>query len=246
MLLRHATILRNLPGIERRGLPFALLLAYLVADNAYGMAIARFADHPDDPSKLEYFVGTWHAEGTWSEEGMGGPFTEDATASLRFDDEHGGKGAKYLEALDPSVPRGHTPPLGIPPAQLRATHASPVDDRSCHVMTDEGPASVEGTIVTRNAERITNVNDFDIEIAPAPRMVFFNYVDRPGIIGKVGTILGEHSINIATMDVGRKPEGQGMEALMCVTVDSDVPPEVLEHIALAIEAKRVRPVTLPD
>jgi branched chain amino acid efflux pump len=39
-------------------LRWRLLLAYLVADNAYGMAIARFADHPEDPSKLEYFVGT--------------------------------------------------------------------------------------------------------------------------------------------------------------------------------------------
>ena len=83
-------------------------------------------------------------------------------------------------------------------------------------------------------------------IAPAPRMVFFNYVDRPGIIGKVGTILGEHSINIATMDVGRKPEGQGMEALMCVTVDSEVPAEVQDEVATAIEAKRVRAVSLPE
>jgi D-3-phosphoglycerate dehydrogenase len=53
------------------------------------------------------------------------------------------------------------------------------------------------------------VNDFDIEIAPAPRHGVLQLRDRPGIIGKVGTILGEHAINIATMDVGRKPEGQG-------------------------------------
>src|SRR6476659_8483732 len=106
---------------------------------------------------------------------------------------------------------------GVAVSEMRSTVSQDyVSLISIRAETDEGPASVEGTIVTRNAERITNVNDFDIEIAPAPRMVFFNYVDRPGIIGKVGTILGEHSINIATMDVGRKPEGQGMEALMCV------------------------------
>ena len=50
--------------------------------------------------------------------------------------------------------------------------------------------------------------DFEVEIEPAPHMLFFVYVDRPGIIGKVGTILGEHDINIATMEVGRKAAGR--------------------------------------
>ena len=90
------------------------------------------------------------------------------------------------------------------------------------------------------------MNDFDIEIAPAPRMVFFNYVDRPGIIGKVGTILGEHSHQ--HRDDGRRPEarGPGEEALMVLTVDSEVPAEVQDEVATAIEAKRVRAVSLPD
>jgi D-3-phosphoglycerate dehydrogenase len=133
---------------------------------------------------------------------------------------------------------------GVTVSEMRSTVSQDyVSLVSIRAETDEGPVSVEGTIVTRNAQRITNVNEFDIEIAPAPRMVFFHYRDRPGVIGTVGTILGEHGINIATMDVGRK--GQGLEALMCVTVDSDVPAGVLEHIASAIEATRIRAVTLP-
>jgi len=133
---------------------------------------------------------------------------------------------------------------GVTVSEMRSTVSQDyVSLISIRAETDEGPVSVEGTIVTRNAERITNVNEFDIEIAPAPRMVFFTYIDRPGIIGRVGTILGENGINIATMDVGRK--GQGLEALMCVTVDSDVPSTVLTHIASAIESKRIRAVSLP-
>ena len=73
-------------------------------------------------------------------------------------------------------------------------------------------------------------------------MVFFTYVDRPGIIGTVGTMLGEHEVNIATMDVGRKAEGG--EAL-------DVPHrrhrgavEVLERVAGEIEAHQLRTVTI--
>jgi ACT domain. len=74
-------------------------------------------------------------------------------------------------------------------------------------------------------------------------MVFFTYEDRPGIIGAVGTILGDHDINVATMDVGRKIAER--EALMCLTVDSEVPPHVLEHIAATIEARQLRAFSLP-
>jgi D-3-phosphoglycerate dehydrogenase len=113
--------------------------------------------------------------------------------------------------------------------------------------TDEGPVTVDGTIIGRTAERIVEVDGFGIEIAPAPRMVFFNYEDRTGIIGRVGTILGEHGINIATMDVGRRPLGsaEGMEALMCLTVDTAVEQHVLTDIAQAIDATRVRFIDLP-
>jgi D-3-phosphoglycerate dehydrogenase / 2-oxoglutarate reductase len=109
--------------------------------------------------------------------------------------------------------------------------------------TDEGPITIEGTLVGKRSERIMGVNGFDIEVAPAPRMVFFTYVDRPGVIGTVGTILGEHDINIATMDVGRKLDLH--EALMCLTVDTEVPAHVLTHIAEAIEATTIRSVTVP-
>jgi D-3-phosphoglycerate dehydrogenase len=134
---------------------------------------------------------------------------------------------------------------GITVSEMRSTVSQDyVSLVSIRAETDEGPVSVQGTIVARNAERILQVNDFDIEVAPAPRMVFFTYTDRPGVIGKIGTILGDHGINIATMDVGRQG-GQGGPALMCVTVDSDVPGLVLERIADEIEATRIRSVTLP-
>ncbi|HEX6130592.1 MAG TPA: ACT domain-containing protein, partial [Actinomycetota bacterium] len=111
--------------------------------------------------------------------------------------------------------------------------------------TDDGPVSLEGTIVGRQAERVVSVNGFDIEVAPAPNMVFFTYRDRPGVIGTVGTFLGAQGINIATMDVGRTGEEGRMEALMCLTVDTVVPPEVLDEIARGIEATRVRAFSLP-
>jgi D-3-phosphoglycerate dehydrogenase len=133
---------------------------------------------------------------------------------------------------------------GITVSEMRSTVSQDyVSLVAIRADTDEGPVSLQGTIVGKDSQRITRVDDFDVEVGPAPRMVFFQYVDRPGIIGKVGTILGDHDINIATMDVGRR--GEGMDALMVLTVDSEVPPEVLGHVAGEIEARRIRAVDLP-
>jgi len=110
--------------------------------------------------------------------------------------------------------------------------------------TEDGEVSVAGTLVgKRNAERVTQVFDFDIEMSPARYMLFLTYEDRPGVIGKVGTILGEHDINIGTMEVGRKSAGG--EALMGLTVDSAIPQDVIDRIAREIGAGLTRFIVLP-
>ena len=58
---------------------------------------------------------------------------------------------------------------------------------------------------------------YDLDMAPSKNMAFFRYPDRPGMIGKVGTILGAEGINIGSMQVGRTEEGG--RALMALTVD---------------------------
>ncbi len=89
--------------------------------------------------------------------------------------------------------------------------------------------SVGGTLVgPKNQERFVSIYDFDIDMVPSEFMAFFRYKDIPGMIGKVGTILGENGINIANMQVGRRKLGG--EALMGVNVDSSIKPETLEKI----------------
>jgi D-3-phosphoglycerate dehydrogenase len=132
---------------------------------------------------------------------------------------------------------------GVAVSEMRST-VSPdyVSLVTVRAETDQGSVEIAGTILARDHQRVIRVNGFDIEVAPAPHMVFFTYRDRPGIIGKVGTILGDHDINIATMDVGRTARGE--EALMVLTVDSPVPHDVLDHIGRAIEAHTLRSVLL--
>jgi D-3-phosphoglycerate dehydrogenase len=65
-------------------------------------------------------------------------------------------------------------------------------------------------------------------------MAFLFYEDRPGVIGRVGTILGAAGVNIASMQVGRRK--QGGEALMALTVDAGIPTGVLERVVDEIGA----------
>ena len=89
--------------------------------------------------------------------------------------------------------------------------------------------SVGGTLMgKRNDPRFVSMYEFEIDMAPSKYMAFFRYRDVPGMIGKVGTILGRENINIASMQVGRK-KIHG-EAVMGVNVDSPIPETVLTEI----------------
>src|ERR671930_494823 len=109
--------------------------------------------------------------------------------------------------------------------------------------TDAADVQVAGTLVgKRDAERLVQVFEFDVDMAPATHMAFFRYEDRPGVIGRIGTMLGEANVNIAGAQVARNTAG-GL-ALMCVTVDTPIPPEVLQRIATDIGAERARAIVL--
>jgi D-3-phosphoglycerate dehydrogenase / 2-oxoglutarate reductase len=110
-------------------------------------------------------------------------------------------------------------------------------------LPDGQVVSVGGTLTgQRQVEKLVEVNGFDMEIAPAEHMVFFTYSDRPGIVGIVGQILGDQGINIAGMQVCR--DARGGHALIVLTVDSALPPPVLEEITSSIGAIVGRAVDL--
>lgn len=101
------------------------------------------------------------------------------------------------------------------------------------VSTDQNGAevSVAGTIVQPDFERFVEINNYSVDLPPAEYMAYFKYQDVPGVIGKVGTILGQAGINIASMQVGRqKYHGQ---AGMFITVDSLISDEIMEEIKRA-------------
>ena len=112
-------------------------------------------------------------------------------------------------------------------------------------LPDGQVVSVSGTLTgRRQAEKLVEVNGFDMEIAPAEHMVFLTYADRPGVVGIVGQILGSQGINIAGMQVCR--DARGGHALIVLTVDSALPPAILTEITSSIGAVVGRAVDLED
>jgi D-3-phosphoglycerate dehydrogenase len=104
--------------------------------------------------------------------------------------------------------------------------------------------SVSGTLSgPKFVEKIIDINGFTVDLALSEHSAFFQYVDRPGVVGIIGGLLGEADINIAGMQVSRNAKGG--EALVSLAVDSAISPEVLAEIADAIGASWGRAVSLP-
>jgi D-3-phosphoglycerate dehydrogenase / 2-oxoglutarate reductase len=93
----------------------------------------------------------------------------------------------------------------------------------------EESTTVSGTTMGReNEPRLVRALGYEIEIALEPRMLFAVNDDRPGMIGRLGTLLGEAGVNIAHMTVSRNR--QSAKALMAITLDSTPEPQTLERL----------------
>ncbi len=110
-------------------------------------------------------------------------------------------------------------------------------------LADGSQISVSGTLVgIAQRERLVAVNDFPVDLEPTDHLAFFIYQDRPGMVGTVGRILGDSTVNIAGMQVSR--DSKGGHALVALSVDSAIPGEAMAEIEQAIDATTLRAVDL--
>ena len=95
-----------------------------------------------------------------------------------------------------------------------------------------GDHSLAGTLVgLRGDPRIVMVDDHTVDVPPTRYMLMVRNDDRPGVIGKVGTVLGEAGVNISDMNVGQSPDG--IAALMVLSTTQPVPAEVQDELRAA-------------
>jgi D-3-phosphoglycerate dehydrogenase len=90
---------------------------------------------------------------------------------------------------------------------------------------------------------ILEVDRFSLERPLAGDLLITHHHDRPGIVGRIGTILGAHNVNIAGMQVGR--HDRGGEAIMVLNVDDAIPDEALSEIMAVEDVETVYVVSLP-
>ena len=126
--------------------------------------------------------------------------------------------------------------------EVRETTSSAARDYVNLITLRGGEHAVAGTLSGKNGEpRIVMVDDHTTDVPPAHDMLVIRNDDTPGMIGIVGTILGNAGINISDMDVGKSPTGEA--ALMVLTVGSVVPAPVLDELRSSPGVIQVHPVS---
>ena len=105
-----------------------------------------------------------------------------------------------------------------------------------------GNHSVAGAVFADGDLRITTIDEFPVNVSPSRHMLFTRHRDMPGIIGNLGTVLGEHNVNIASMQVGRRIV-RG-DAVMVLSLDDPIPASLLATIHAINGIQESHPVTL--
>jgi D-3-phosphoglycerate dehydrogenase len=95
-------------------------------------------------------------------------------------------------------------------------------------ISDEGTSKVAGTIFGKQNPRVVNINNFRLELQPEGRFVLIHNHDKPGAIGSIGTLLGEHKINISRMRVGQEEGGD--KTMIFLRTDEVIPEDVMEKM----------------
>ncbi|TFG63297.1 MAG: ACT domain-containing protein, partial [Nitrospirales bacterium] len=102
--------------------------------------------------------------------------------------------------------------------------------------------TLAGTLFNRQEPRIVEINQFQVEVVSEGQMILIDNVDRPGVIGMVGQILGQHDVNIARMQCSRVERGES--ALLIIGLDCPLSPSVLDLLKKEKDILSVRMVNL--
>ena len=121
---------------------------------------------------------------------------------------------------------------------------------SIELKTSSEDHHIKGAVLHGRAPRLLAIDGIDVEAPLEKNLIYLRNRDVPGVIGRVGTILGDHKINIADFSLGRglpgaelEPKKDSREAIAVVHIDGSIPDEViaeLRQIAAVEHAKAIR------
>jgi len=128
--------------------------------------------------------------------------------------------------------------MGIVVEESKSTRSDAFSNIITLTIESQGKKRLVSGTLFEGAPRIVRLRDYSIDFCPEEHMLLLNYGDMPGMIGKIGTIMGTHNINIGSMNLGRR-EKKG-EAMVILSVDSAVPGNVVDEIRIATEATFIK------
>lgn len=235
----------------------AIEIAECVKDFLLGKCIRNAANYPSIDAELykvlKPYIFMCEKLGSFAAQ-----FIEGRISDVRI--QYSGEITKYdLSSLTMAVMKGMLSPMkeyvnyinAMPLArsrgmQIKETRITGDDEFSnlvvLQVTSDKETRSVSATLSAKREPRIVKIDDYYVEASPAGQLLVMKNWDKPGIIGHIGSLMGQHKINIAAMVFGRKEEG-GV-AVSILNIDSPVSPELVEQIKkieniLAVKAVRL-------
>jgi D-3-phosphoglycerate dehydrogenase len=125
------------------------------------------------------------------------------------------------------------------------THPSPRDYGNLltfRASSDTEETCISGTVFHEKNQRIVSVNNFRVEFKPEGHLIYIINRDVPGVVGKVGTLLGDREINIAEYNLARA--GSGGRAMAIITVDTPLDADTLNFLRSFREMIEVKQVKL--
>ena len=130
--------------------------------------------------------------------------------------------------------------MGIVVEEVRTTESESFSNMvTISIEAPEGKRCMAGTLF-EGIPKIVKMRDFQTDFTPEKHMLVISYDDKPGLIGKIGTILGEANVNIGNMSLGRKSKAG--EAMVVLSIDSPADEATLELVAKAVNTRFLKAV----
>ncbi len=216
----------NLPNLDAK--TYALVKPYLVLAEKLGRLVSQLA-----PKRNDQIIVTY-----------GGKATELPTDPITrwvlkgFLESAGGQEVNQVNV------RTLAASLGLLVEEIKSNEDTDYNEWM-HVAVKSGDQKVSagGTILgKRNQPRIVRLHSRPVEIVPEGVLLLMNNKDRPGMVGHIGTLMGKHKINIASMSLSRNEVGG--QALTVLNLDSVPPSDVLAEIQNDPDISNLRVVKL--
>jgi len=202
----------NIPYIKSEHV--SLIQPYMELTEKLGKLAGIFSEGPIDAVEIQYLGEIAELEfGTLTNtllKGLLRPYLHDAV--------------NYVNA--PIVAKTK----GIKVHEMKSSQTEDYTNQICVTIKGNGhwEHTIAGTVFKKNELRILRIDDFRLDIEPKGDNIIITHNDRPKMVGQIGMILGDYGINIAGMQLDRAEIGGG--AMMILTVDQEVSPEVMEKI----------------